>query len=79
MITAVSHVKVLSGNLSGNDKITSGQLCYSVDGATWVNIDASFTEGILAVDVDIQARYVRLNIEANPGAWIAISEFSVAA
>ena len=79
MITAVSHVKVLSGNLSGNDKIVSGRLCYSLDGTTWVNIDASFTEGVLAVDVDIQARYIRLNIEADPGAWVAISDFSVAA
>ncbi len=77
-ITSVSHVKVVSGNLLGNDKIASGQLCYSVDGETWTNIDATFNEGIIDVDVDVQVCYIRLNIVSDPGAWVAISEFSVA-
>ena len=75
-VVAITHLSFYSG-VPGHeaDKVVSGELCYSEDGESWTVIGA-LNDGKADVDVSINARYVRVRLTEEQGAWITVSEFS---
>lgn len=57
------------------DYVQSGELCYSADGQSWTRLCALGGRDTV-VDVDIKARYIRVNITADQTSWITVSEFT---
>ena len=57
------------------DYVQNGELCYSVDGQTWTPI-RTISERDTVVDVNIRARYIRVNVTADQTNWITVSEFT---
>jgi hypothetical protein len=57
------------------DYVQNGELCYSVDGQTWTTI-RSISGRDTVVDVNIRARYIRVNVTADQTNWITVSEFT---
>ncbi len=57
------------------DYVRKGELCYSTDGQSWTVI-RTISGRDTVVDVDIKARYIRVNITADQTSWITVSEFS---
>ena len=74
-VVAVSRITFRTGVPDhAADYVQNGELCYSVDGQNWTVICA-IRERDTAVDVDIQARYIRVSITASQTNWITVSEF----
>ena len=75
-VTAISHITFKTGVPDhAADYLQSGELCYSLDGQSWTklcNINQRDTE----LDVNIQARYVRVNVTNSQTNWVTVSEFT---
>jgi hypothetical protein len=75
-VMSVTRIIFKSGVPSHSaDYINNGEMCYSTDGSTWTKICAISSRDTVK-DVDIRARYIRVNIKANQTRWITVSEFS---
>lgn len=75
-VTSVSRITFKSGVPDhAADYVSSGELCYSEDGQSWTVIGA-LTGRDTAIDVDIQARYVRVRVTKDQTNWVTVSEFS---
>ncbi len=73
---SVSRITFKSGVPDhATDYVQSGELCYSADGQSWTRLGALNGRNT-EVDVDIKARYIRVNITANQTSWITVSEFT---
>ena len=60
------------------DYIRNGELSYSVDGQTWIPLCA-VSMPVNDIEVNITARYLRVEVKADQINWVTISEFSVEA
>lgn len=78
--TAVSRVTFNARNASSSeaDYIRNGELSYSVDGQTWIPLCA-VSMPVNDIEVNITARYLRVEVKADQINWVTISEFSVEA
>jgi hypothetical protein len=78
--TRVSRVVFNARNASAAeaDYIRNGELSYSVDGNTWTPICA-VNQPVNEIEVDITARYLRVEVKEDQINWVTISEFSVTA
>ena len=75
-VVSVSRITFKTGvPAHAADYVQSGELCYSSDGHTWTTIRAISGRDTV-VDVNIRARYIRVNITANQTSWITVSEFT---
>lgn len=75
-VTSVSRITFKSGVPDhANDYVNQGELCYSADGHQWTVI-CPISAKDTSVDVDIQARYVRVRITADQVSWVTVSEFT---
>ena len=75
-VVAVSRITFKTGvPAHAADCVQSGELCYSADGQSWTRLGALNGRDTV-VDVDIRARYVRVNITADQTNWITVSEFT---
>ena len=75
-VVSVSRITFKTGvPAHAADYVQSGELCYSSDGHTWTTIRAISGRDTV-VDVDIRARYIRVNITADQTSWITVSEFT---
>ena len=75
-ITSVSHITFKTGVPDhATDYVNSGELCYSTDGYQWTVI-CPITDKETSVEVDIEARFIRVRITANQTSWITVSEFT---
>ena len=76
--TSVSRVTFNARNSSTGeaDYIRNGELSYSLDGQTWTPICA-VDQAVNEIEVDINARYLRVEVKADQINWVTISEFSV--
>ncbi len=75
-VMAVTRIVFKSGvPAHAADYINNGELCWSADGSTWTKICAINSRDTVK-DVDIMARYIRVNVKANQTSWITVSEFS---
>ena len=72
-VVSVSRITFKTGvPAHAADYVQSGELCYSSDGHTWTTIRAISGRDTV-VDVNIRARYIRVNITANQTSWITVS------
>lgn len=75
-VVAVSRITFKSGVADhATDYVNQGELCYSADGLNWTIITA-LTGRDTIVNVDIRARFIRVNITADQTSWITVSEFT---
>ncbi len=75
-VTTVSRITFKSGVPAHSaDYINNGELCYSADGKSWTVICAINSRDTVK-DVNIRARYIRVNVKATQTSWITVSEFS---
>ena len=76
--TSVSRVTFNARNSSTGeaDYIRNGELSYSLDGQTWTPI-CTVDQAVNEIEVDINARYLRVEVKADQINWVTISEFSV--
>ena len=76
--TSVSRVTFNARNASTGeaDYIRNGELSYSLDGQTWIPI-CTVDQAVNEIEVDINARYLRVEVKADQINWVTISEFSV--
>lgn len=75
-VTSITRINFKSGVPAHSaDYINNGELCYSTDGSTWTVLCAVNGRDTVK-DVDIKARYIRVNVKANQTSWITVSEFS---
>ena len=75
-VVSVSRITFKTGvPAHAADYVQSGELCYSSDGHTWTTIRAISGRDTV-VDVNIRARYIRVNITADQTSWITVSEFT---
>lgn len=72
----IRDIKLVQG--PGEDMINSGHFLYSSDGENWSEIKASFenTETIVK-DLDVNARYLKMESTGRRDRWLRIREFSV--
>ena len=74
-ITAVSRITFKSGVPDhATDFVNNGELCYSADGQSWTTL-CSITQRNTELDVNIQARYIRVCITKDQTPWVTVSEF----
>ena len=57
-------------------RIRNGELSYSLDGQTWTPI-CTVDQPVNEIEVDINARYLRVEVRADQINWVTVSEFSV--
>lgn len=75
-VLSVSRITFMTGaSAHPADYVQNGELCYSADGQSWTRLCAISGRDTVT-DVDIQARYVRVNITADQTNWITVSEFT---
>ncbi len=75
-VTAVSHITFKTGVPDhATDYVQSGELSYSADGQSWTTL-CSISQRDTELDVEIQARYVRVNVTENQTSWVTVSEFT---
>ena len=75
-VIAVSRITFRTGvPAHAADYVQSGELCWSADGQSWTTI-CSIKERDTVKDVNIRARYIRVNITADQTSWITVSEFT---
>ena len=76
--TSVSRVIFNARNASSGeaDYIRNGELSYSLDGQTWTPI-CTVDQPVNEIEVDINARYLRVEVKADQINWVTVSEFSV--
>ncbi len=75
-VTAVSHIAFKTGVPDhATDYLEGGELCYSADGQNWTTL-CTISQRDTELDVDIQARYVRVNVTKNQTSWVTVSEFT---
>ncbi len=75
-VTAVSHITFKTGVPDhATDYVEGGELCYSVDGQSWTKL-CTISQRDTELDVNIQARYVRVNVTKNQTSWVTVSEFT---
>ncbi len=75
-VIAVSRITFRTGvPAHAADYVQSGELCWSADGQSWTTICA-IKERDTVKDVNIRARYIRVNITADQTSWITVSEFT---
>ena len=75
-VIAVSRITFRTGvPAHAADYVQNGELCWSADGQSWTTV-CSIKERDTEKDVNIRARYIRVNITADQTSWITVSEFS---
>ena len=75
-VVSVSRITFRTGvPAHAADYVQSGELCWSADGVNWTTVCA-ITERDTVKDMDIRARYIRVNITADQTSWITVSEFT---
>lgn len=75
-VIAVSRITFRTGvSAHAADYVQNGELCWSADGQSWTTV-CSIKERDTEKDVNIRARYIRVNITADQTSWITVSEFS---
>lgn len=75
-VTSVTQITFKTGVPDhATDYVNHGELCYSVDGYQWTVI-CPISDRDTVVDVNIQARFVRVRITASQASWITVSEFT---
>ena len=73
---AVSRVTFRARGGSGEmDYVHNGELSYSVDGENWITLCA-VSQPVVELDVNVTARYFRVEVLADQINWITLSEFS---
>ncbi len=76
VVTSVTRITFKSGvPAHAADFVNNGELCYSEDGSQWTTICAINGRDTVK-DVNIRARYIRVNVMANQTSWITVSEFT---
>ncbi|MGL4106953.1 beta-N-acetylglucosaminidase domain-containing protein [Clostridium sp. LP20] len=72
----IRDVKLVQG--PGGDFINKGKISYSNDGTTWTDITEEFGETEIVVkDLNINARYLKMEATGRRDRWLRIREFSV--
>ncbi len=75
-VTAISHITFKTGVPDhAADYLQSGELCYSLDGQSWTKL-CSINQRDTELDVNIQARYVRVKVTNSQTNWVTVSEFA---
>ena len=75
-VIAVSRITFRTGvPAHAADYVQNGELCWSADGQSWTTV-CSIKERDTVKDVNIRARYIRVNITADQTSWITVSEFT---
>lgn len=75
-VIAVSRITFRTGvPAHAADYVQSGELCWSADGQSWTTV-CSIKGRDTVKDVNIRARYIRVNITADQTSWITVSEFT---
>lgn len=75
-VIAVSRITFRTGvPAHAADYVQNGELCWSADGVNWTTVCA-IKERDTVKDVNIRARFIRVNITADQTSWITVSEFT---
>ncbi len=75
-VTTISHITFKTGVPDhAADYLQSGELCYSLDGQSWTKL-CSINQRDTELDVNIQARYVRVKVTNSQTNWVTVSEFA---